>query len=104
MRCCTTALRSTACRGSRPWASAASGSPRDGWMAVGASRRTASSHSTPHGGQLSEGRLHGFGFVYEAVLQLRHQAGDRQVNDARTAVVSTGGPVAPGVMLLQRAT
>ena len=30
----------------------------------------------PHGGQLSEGRLHGFGFIHEAVLQLRHEAGD----------------------------
>ena len=33
----------------------------------------------PHGGQLSEGRTHGFGFLYEAVTQLRHDAGDRQV-------------------------
>ena len=33
----------------------------------------------PHGGQLSEGRTHGFGFIYEAVHQLRHDAGERQV-------------------------
>ena len=33
----------------------------------------------PHGGQLSEGRTHGFGFLYEAVQQLRHDAGERQV-------------------------
>ncbi|WIM89746.1 OB-fold domain-containing protein [Candidatus Mycobacterium wuenschmannii] len=57
-----------------------------------------------HGGQLSEGRLHGFGFVYEAVQQLRHQAGDRQVKDAQTAIVSTGGGVPSGAMLFQRAT
>ncbi len=56
----------------------------------------------PHGGQLSEGRLHGFGFLYEAVQQLRHHAGARQVPDAATAVVSTGGGAPSGVFLLQR--
>ncbi|MBL7492289.1 OB-fold domain-containing protein [Frankia sp. AgB1.9] len=57
----------------------------------------------PHGGQLSEGRLHGFGFVHEAIKQLRHEAGDRQVAQARTAVVSTGGGAPGGVFLLRRA-
>lgn len=56
----------------------------------------------PHGGQLSEGRTHGFGFLYEAVAQLRHEAGDRQVIGARTAVVTTGGGTPSGVLLLQR--
>lgn len=56
----------------------------------------------PHGGQLSEGRTHGFGFLYEAVTQLRHDAGDRQVTGARTAVVATGGGTPSGVLLLQR--
>ncbi len=55
----------------------------------------------PHGGQLSEGRTHGFGFVYEAMAQLRHQAGDRQVPDARTAVVTSGGGTPSGVLLLR---
>jgi acetyl-CoA acetyltransferase len=56
----------------------------------------------PHGGQLSEGRTHGFGFLYEAVTQLRHDAGARQVRDARTAVVTTGGGIPSGVLLLRR--
>jgi acetyl-CoA acetyltransferase len=56
----------------------------------------------PHGGQLSEGRTHGFGFVYEAVTQLRHQAGERQVPDAETAVVTSGGGTPSGVLLLKR--
>ncbi len=55
----------------------------------------------PHGGQLSEGRTHGFGFIHEAVLQLRHDAGERQVEGARTAVVATGGGTPSGVMLLR---
>jgi acetyl-CoA acetyltransferase len=49
----------------------------------------------PHGGQLSEGRSHGFGFLYEAVTQLRHDAGARQVADAKTAVVTSGGGTRP---------
>lgn len=56
----------------------------------------------PHGGQLSEGRTHGFGFIYEAVTQLRHEAGERQVPGARTAVVTTGGGTPSGVLLLRR--
>jgi acetyl-CoA acetyltransferase/uncharacterized OB-fold protein len=56
----------------------------------------------PHGGQLSEGRTHGFGFLYEAVAQLRHEAGERQVAGARTAVVTSGGGTPSGVLLLQR--
>jgi acetyl-CoA acetyltransferase len=56
----------------------------------------------PHGGQLSEGRTHGFGFLYEAIVQLRHEAGDRQVADARTALVTSGGGTPSGVMILRR--
>lgn len=56
----------------------------------------------PHGGQLSEGRTHGFGFFYEAVAQLRREAGERQVSDARTAVVTSGGGTPSGVLLLRR--
>jgi acetyl-CoA acetyltransferase len=56
----------------------------------------------PHGGQLSEGRTHGFGFIYEAVVQLRQDAGERQVDGATTAVVATGGGTPSGVLLLRR--
>ncbi len=55
----------------------------------------------PHGGQLSEGRTHGYGFFYEAITQLRHEAGERQVADARTAVVTSGGGIPSGVLLLR---
>ena len=55
----------------------------------------------PHGGQLSEGRTHGYGFIYEAITQLRHEAGERQVADATTAVVTSGGGTPSGVLLLR---
>ena len=54
-----------------------------------------------HGGQLSHGRTHGMGLVHEAVTQLRGAAGERQVRDARVAVVSSGGLTPSGVMLLR---
>ena len=57
----------------------------------------------PHGGQLSKNRLHGFGFVHETIKQLRHDAGERQVAGARTAVVATGGGAPGGALLLRRA-
>jgi acetyl-CoA acetyltransferase len=44
-----------------------------------------------HGGQLSAGRMHGFGLVHEACLQMRGTAGDRQVAHAEVALVSNGG-------------
>ncbi len=56
----------------------------------------------PHGGQLSAGRTHGFGFIAEAIAQLRHDAGERQVAGAATAVVATGGGTPSGVLLLRR--
>jgi len=55
----------------------------------------------PHGGQLSHGRTHGMGLLHEAVVQLRGEAGARQVRDARTAAVSSGGLTPSGVLLLR---
>ncbi|MFE9325457.1 OB-fold domain-containing protein [Nocardia sp. NPDC052278] len=54
-----------------------------------------------HGGQLSHGRTHGMGLVREAVLQLRNQAGVRQIPDARVGVVTSGGLTPSGVLLLR---
>jgi len=55
-----------------------------------------------HGGQLTEGRLHGLGFLTEAVLQLRGQCGERQVPDARVAVVANAHGPQCGAMVLVR--
>lgn len=47
----------------------------------------------PHGGLLSEGYLHGLNHHFEAVLQLRGEAADRQVENAELALVTAGaGP------------
>jgi acetyl-CoA acetyltransferase/uncharacterized OB-fold protein len=54
-----------------------------------------------HGGQLSHGRTHGMGLIHEAVTQLRGEAGERQVADARVAVVSSGGLTPSGAILLR---
>ena len=59
------------------------------------------------GGQLSGGRLHGFGFLHEACLQLRGEAGERQVvrpggRPPEVAVVANGGGPIAGTMLLTR--
>jgi len=53
-----------------------------------------------NGGQLSAGRLHGFGHLYESCLQLRGQAEERQVKAAKVAVTSAGaGPLASCLLL-----
>jgi len=54
------------------------------------------------GGQLSGGRLHGFGFVAEAMRQLRRECGARQVEDCEVAAVGVGGGPIAGCMLLTR--
>ncbi|HET9628252.1 MAG TPA: thiolase family protein [Novosphingobium sp.] len=54
-----------------------------------------------NGGQLSEGRMHGFGHLHEAVLQLRGQADQRQVAGAKVSVVGNGGGSLGGAVLLR---
>jgi acetyl-CoA acetyltransferase len=56
-----------------------------------------------NGGQLSSGRLHGFGFIHEAVTQLWGEAGDRQVpGDPEVGVACAGGGPMAGALLLTR--
>jgi acetyl-CoA acetyltransferase len=45
----------------------------------------------PHGGSLSEGATQGSGHVREAIHQLQGLAGERQVEGARTALLTPGG-------------
>jgi acetyl-CoA acetyltransferase len=59
------------------------------------------------GGQLSGGRLHGFGLIHEACVQLRGEGGARQVlrrGDGlpEVAAVSNGGGPIAGTLLLTR--
>jgi acetyl-CoA acetyltransferase len=56
-----------------------------------------------YGGQLSAGRMHGYWLLHEACLQLRGQAGDRQVTRRPEVAVAAagGGPIA-GCMVLTR--
>jgi acetyl-CoA acetyltransferase/uncharacterized OB-fold protein len=56
-----------------------------------------------HGGQLSAGRLHGWGFLHEACVQLRGEGGERQVPSMpEVALFSAGGGHPGGVMILTR--
>jgi len=57
----------------------------------------------PHGGQLSAGRLHGYGHLHEAALQLSGRADGRQVDPVpEVAVVAVGGGPVCGCLLLTR--
>lgn len=53
------------------------------------------------GGQIGAGRLHGFGFAHEGVVQLRGRGGQRQIpGDPKVAVcTSGGGPLATAILL-----
>ena len=57
----------------------------------GATRRGGTVPVNTHGGFLSEGYVHGLNHITEAVQQLRHDAGDRQVAGCETAL-STAQP------------
>jgi acetyl-CoA acetyltransferase len=54
-----------------------------------------------HGGQLSAGRLHGYGFLHEACTQLWGEGGERQLErQPEVAVAGAGGGNLAGVLLL----
>ena len=54
-----------------------------------------------YGGQLSAGRMHGYWLLHEACLQLRGQAGDRQLaKRPQVAVAAAGGGPIAGCMVL----
>jgi len=57
-----------------------------------------------HGGQLSGGRLHGYGFLHEACVQLWREGGARQIAkpNPHVAVVAAGGGNTCGCILLTR--
>jgi acetyl-CoA acetyltransferase len=55
------------------------------------------------GGQLGWGRLHGFGYAFESVVQLRGQGGARQIQgDPKLAVATSGGGPMAAALLLAR--
>jgi acetyl-CoA acetyltransferase len=60
-----------------------------------------------HGGQLSSGRLHGYGFIHEACVQLWGEGGERQVvrpggRQPEVGVAAAGGGPLGGCLLLTR--
>jgi len=54
-----------------------------------------------HGGQLSAGRLHGYGFLHEACVQLWGEGGERQLPTRPEVAVAGagGGPLAAALLL-----
>lgn len=57
-----------------------------------------------HGGQLSAGRLHGYGFLHEAGVQLWGEGADRQVaGEPQVAIAAAGGGPLGGCLMLRRA-
>lgn len=75
----------------------------EAFIGEGHTALTGSLPTNTGGGQMSAGRLHGFGHLHEACLQLWGEGGGRQVAGAQTAVVGMGGGPLAGAMLLQRA-
>ena len=70
------------------------------FLASDAIRQGGSLPLNPHGGNNSEGRSWAIGHMVEATLQLRGEAGDRQVPDAQACVVNGGAMMLNGGLVL----
>jgi acetyl-CoA acetyltransferase len=70
------------------------------FVAEGHTRLGAALPTNTWGGQLSAGRIHGFGYPAEAIRQVRGEAGERQVAGAEVAAVGVGGAHFGGAMLV----
>jgi acetyl-CoA acetyltransferase len=56
-----------------------------------------------HGGQLSAGRLHGYGFLHEGATQMWGEAGERQIpTPPEVGMIAAGGGNTCGCLLLVR--
>jgi acetyl-CoA acetyltransferase len=73
-----------------------------GFVEAGNIRPSGSLPVNTHGGLLSEGYIHGFNHVVEAVEQLRGQSGPRQVKDAEIALTTAGAMTCGSAMILRR--
>jgi acetyl-CoA acetyltransferase len=55
------------------------------------------------GGQLSAGRMHGYGLLWETCIQLWGEGEDRQVpNNPKVGVTAAGGGPLAGCLLIRR--
>ena len=72
------------------------------FIRAGNTALTGSLPTNTGGGQLSEGRLHGFGHLHEICTQLWGAAHERQIADASCGICGVGGGPVAGALLLVR--